>query len=124
MLVTLYAAADGRLVRLHEPDVDPGRTTPSPTDAPLSLAFDPETNAVVVAGLRDAWHAHRLVMVGGVTTLQRAGVAVPIAPEGQASKDRALLDAVRTRLAPGSAALTDAEIKRGFRLLFRDVFGD
>lgn len=88
MSAILYAAADGRLLRVAQPGRDP-----EPPEAPAgtahTLSVDAETNRALVRDVIDAWDAYRLSVEG----LAKDGQPVVIAPDGPERTIRARLAA-------------------------------
>lgn len=113
---TLYAAADGTILRFLQTDAEHAQYPDPPPGATQAVAFDTDTNPTLALALLADWDAHRVVS----GTLQRNGQTVAIAPESPATIDRAN---VRTLLAKleGETALTPAELRSVLRHLIRRV---
>lgn len=118
-----YDAA-GRVPR-QPPDAEAGsveNATP-PDDVAGALTFDEDTNPQLVRALMQD-DPKRWRVANGGTGLTRDGEPVPIQPPGTDYLTPEQMRAIRDRLAPDSPNLTQAELKRALRILFRLVLRD
>lgn len=116
MIATLYADAQGKLLRLVD---ETGFLTP-PANAPNTLELDTETHAAILARLAEGgWSGTRWKLLSGVLT--ENGVTVPVADSNE-QKDRRLLQTIWTALNDTTTTLSQAQIKTIFRLILRRLF--
>jgi hypothetical protein len=114
-MATIYADADGLLIRfLQHPDEE-ARYPDSPSGSTQTLTFDETTNGSVVAAINSDWDSHRLVS----GALQRIGVAVTINADAAATTVRKAVSnqgaEILAALQAGTA--TDAQIQRALAFL-------
>ena len=116
MIATLYADAQGKLLRL----VDETGFIAPPANAPNTLELDTEVHAAILARLAEGgWSGTRWKLLAGVLT--ENGVTVPVADSNE-QKDRRLLQTIWTALNDTTTTLSQAQIKTIVRLILRRLF--
>jgi hypothetical protein len=88
-MATIYADAQGNLLRFLKTPVEEARYPDPPAGATQKVTFDGATNASVFAGIDSDWNSHRVVS----NVLHRNGTPVTIAPDSPAATVLAALQA-------------------------------
>lgn len=118
-MATIYADAQGRILRALLDEEAEARYSDAPAEAAHTLTFDEVTNVLLVAALRASTDDWRLV--GGV--LRRGGQMASIAAEGEDRAQRGQLASSAGQLRAYLAlnAPTQAQSTAALRVLIRLV---
>ena len=88
-MATIYADAQGNLLRFLKTPAEEARYPDPPDGATQKVTFDESSNSSLIAGINTDWNSHRVVS----NALQRDGTPVAIAADQSAAMVLAALQA-------------------------------
>lgn len=118
-MAIIRANAQGTILQFFRDEEEEKRYHADPNGT-ISIPFDEDSNKALVRQLDTDWNSFSVNPTN--STLLRNGVVVAIAPDGTEAIEKKAVLALKAKIAVGNSDnLSQAEIKRLFRFIFRKL---